>query len=75
VVAGGLLIVVPEPGDERQRELYGVVARAIGPTAERFVSLADRPEAARLYRETAVRSRLCELDIVATDVDALATGS
>ena len=75
VEAGGMLVVVPEPGDERQGELTGIIVEAVRPSAEWFVTLADRPEAARLDRAVATRSRLHVLRAVARDVDVAATTS
>ncbi len=72
VTEGGTVIVVPEPGDEGQRELTGVVVVAAHAAAEWWVSLPDRPEAARLDPETAVRSRLVEMCTVDADVEVLA---
>ena len=70
---GGAIIVVPQPGDDRQVELTGVVVDEVRPATERFVSLADRPEAARLDREVPVWSRLHVLREVACDVEVVAT--
>lgn len=75
VMAGGTLIVVPDPHDEGQRELTGVVVTAAHPAAEWCVSLADRVEAARLDTETAVYSRLAGLQVADADVEVLATTS
>lgn len=75
VIAGGALLVVPEPGDLCQTELTGVRVETTLPRSEWFVTLAVRPEAARLDKEVPVTTPLHILTAVAPDVEVVATTS
>lgn len=75
VTAGGALLVVPEPGDLCQTELTGVRVESTLPCSEWFMTLAVRPEAARLGGEVPVTSPLHVLAAVAPDVEVVATTS
>lgn len=59
--SGGAVLAVPRPGDEQHAALTGVrVVTDHGP-GEWFVTLADRPEAARLEGEVALTTPLRSL--------------
>lgn len=75
VEAGGVLLVVAEPSDAWQSALTGVRVAAELPRSEWFVTLAHRPEAARLVPEVALTSPLRELRTVDADVEVAATCS
>lgn len=75
VESGGALLVVPEPGDPVQSDLTGVVVDEEQPRAEWFVTLVDRPDAARLDREVPVLTPLHLLRVGAADVEVVATSS
>ncbi|MEM9033313.1 MAG: Gfo/Idh/MocA family oxidoreductase [Actinomycetota bacterium] len=55
---GGTVLIAPEPGDRVAADLAGVEVIDEAPRTEWFVTLADRPEAARLDGEVAVTSAL-----------------
>ncbi len=68
---GGRLLVAQAPGDDELVELTGVCVVESLPDTEWFVTLTDRPEAARLDGEVPVRSPLRlllpdEAEVVAT---------
>jgi predicted dehydrogenase len=75
VTSGGSLLVVPEPADPVQAELTGVHVDAERTRAEWFVTLGDRPEAARLDGEVPVSTPLHVLRPVAGDAEIVATTS
>lgn len=75
VERGGAILVVPDPGDDGHVELTGVRIDEERPRAEWFVTLADRPEAARLDREVPLTTPLRFLQPVAAGVEVVATSS
>ncbi|MDJ0768911.1 MAG: Gfo/Idh/MocA family oxidoreductase [Ilumatobacter sp.] len=72
---GGVVLLVPEPGDECGARLAGARVEATLPRAEWFVTLADRAENVRLDGEVPVISALRTLDIVDPNTVAAATTS
>jgi predicted dehydrogenase len=72
---GGCVLMAPEPGDAVAADLAGLRVSAELPHAEWFVTLAERPEAARLEREVPVSSRLRTLEVAAPDTTVVATTS
>jgi predicted dehydrogenase len=72
---GGCLLMAPEPGDTVAAELAGLRVSTELPHAEWFVTLADRPEVARLEREVPVSSRLRTFEAIAPDTAVVATTS
>jgi len=72
---GGCLLMAPEPGDTVAAELAGLRVSTELPHAEWFVTLADRPEVARLEREVPVSSRLRTFEVIAPDTTVVATTS
>ena len=75
VAAGGTVFLAPEPGDEVAAALTGLRVDADLPRAEWFITLADRPEVARLDREVPVVTRLRTFEVVAPDTSIVATTS
>lgn len=75
VSAGAVALVVPVPGDEAQARLTGVRVTADLPVTEWFVTLAGRPEAARLDGEVPVTAPLRTLGLVEPGVTVAATTS
>jgi predicted dehydrogenase len=72
---GGCVLMAPEPGDAVAADLAGLRVGTELPHAEWFVTLTDRPEAARLEREVPVSSRLRTLEPAAADTTVVATTS
>ncbi len=72
---GARLFVVLHPGDQAASLLAGAEVVDTEPVTEWFVTLADRPEAARLDREVPVRSGLRHLRTTSDDVQVAATTS
>ncbi len=72
---GARLFLVLQPGDQAGSELAGAEVAHIEPLTEWFVTLADRPEAARLDGEVPVRSGLRHLRPTTDDVEIAATAS
>lgn len=70
---GGTVLVVVEPGDGNTAELTGVRIDMELTYSERFICLADRPEAARMEDEVPVSARMCTLVAVDGRVDIAAT--
>jgi len=75
VRGGGSILLAPEPGDTVAAELAGLHVSAELPSTEWFVTLTDRPEAARLDREVPVTTRLRTLEVAAPDTTVVATTS
>lgn len=75
VESGGTALVVPEPEDPGIEGLTGVRVVADLPATEWFVTLAERPEAARLEGEVPVTTPLRCLVPVAPGVEVAATTS
>ncbi len=72
---GGSVLLVAHAGDEIAESLAGVRFSVPLPHSEWFVTLADRPEAARLDREVPITTSLVLLDPFDPDVDVRATTS
>ncbi len=75
VVAGGAVLIAPEPGDDVATEFAGVRVVAELPRAEWFVTLVDRPEAARLLREVPVVTPLRVLEPTGDDTAVVTSTS
>ena len=75
VEAGGCLLVLPEPGDALQEDFTGVCVEGELPRGEWFVTLAERPERARLEGEVPVTTALHTLSPSRSDVEVVATSS
>ncbi len=73
--AGGAVLIAPDPCDRHAAELCGVRIVDQLAHAEWFVTLADRPEAARLDGEVPVVSVLRTLECVDSAVSIAATTS
>ena len=74
-LAGGSVLLVPEVGDELAAALGGVAVATSLPHTEWFVTLAPRPEAARLDGEVPITTPLRTLDPFDPDVEVAATTS
>lgn len=72
---GGSLLVIAEPGDAELPGLAGVEVEAQLPRAEWFVTLAARPEAARLETEVPITTSLHVLRPARAGVEIVATTS
>jgi predicted dehydrogenase len=75
VESGGALLLSPAADDAEAHALAGLVVEAALPRTEWFVTLADRPEAARLEGEVPVTSALCLLRATAEHTAVAATTS
>ncbi len=73
--AGGTVLIAPEPDDSCATHLAGVTVDDSFPATEWYVTLADRPEAARLDGEVPITSPLRTLRPVSGDVEVAATTS
>ena len=73
--AGGTVIVAPTTGDAVAAELCGARVTDVFQRTEWYVTLADRPEAARLDGEVPIFSELRTLDVVGPDTSIAATTS
>lgn len=72
---GGSVLLAPEPGDAVASEIAGVRVASPLPRTEWYVTLAERPEAARLTGEVPITSALNTLDVIGPDVAIAATTS
>ena len=72
---GGSVLVVTQPGDEEMSTLTGVRVVEDLPRSEWFVTLHDRPEAARLDGEVPITSRLRTLAPLNGSAEVAATTS
>jgi predicted dehydrogenase len=75
VLAGGTVLMAPEPDDPCATHLAGVVVDDTLPTTEWYVTLADRAEAARLDGEVPITTALRTLRPTSDDIDIAATTS
>ncbi len=72
---GGSVLVVAHPDDEQASSLTGVVVTGEHPPTEWFITLADRPEAARLDGEVPVTTALRTLTTLNGSAQIAATSS
>ncbi len=72
---GGSVLVVAHPGDEQTSALTGVEVTGETPHGEWFITLADRPEAARLDGEVPVTTPLRTLATMNGTAQIAATSS
>ena len=72
---GGAILVVAQPGDEQANALTGLIVAANEGPGEWFVTLAERPEAARLDGEVALSTPLHTLTPLSGDTEVAATTS
>lgn len=72
---GGTVLLVPEHHDELAESLSGARIAPPLPHTEWFVTLAARPEAARLDDEVAITTSLLTFDVFDSDVEVAATTS
>lgn len=74
-LAGGAVLIAPEPGDALAAELAGVQVVAELPRSEWFVTLVARPEGMRLAQEVPILTPLRVLKIIARDSVTVSTTS
>jgi predicted dehydrogenase len=72
---GGSVLLVPQPGDDIAERLSGATFSQPLPTTEWFVTLTDRPEAARLDGEVPITTSLILLDPQHPDTEIAASSS
>ena len=75
LAGGGSVLLAPVPGDECAERLSGCRVVAELPDTEWFITLSQRPEAARLDGEVPVRTALRLMQPAAADVEVVATTS